>query len=90
MSNSDYIAIVRILGGSSFARGADRGETIKRATRLAKSDWTKLAKFKRGDEIAVQVANLTGCDDVWWDGSNIYRESSREQIPAEWVTVKLP
>jgi hypothetical protein len=90
---TNYIAIVRILGGSTFARGADRGETIKRAARLAKSDWGKIAKLKRGDLIAVQVADLTGCDDVWWDGFTIYRGSSREQIPAErieWFEVKLP
>lgn len=90
---SDYIAIIRVLGGSSFARGADRAATIKRAAKLAKSDWGKIAKLQRGDEIAVQVADLAGCDDVWWDGFSIYRGSSREQIPAdriEWVTAKLP
>jgi hypothetical protein len=68
----DYIVIVSIGGGGgSWARGADRDQTIERCKRILKSDWKSLFDFKRGTVIKANVLDVTGFDQVEWDDRGV-------------------
>jgi len=85
----DYLAIVRIGGGSSYGRG----ETIDEAVRLCKMavrDWDHLFGVY---EVPIKAAiyDTTGIDAVHWDEGSTFATDTGEQIPLkELVEFILP
>jgi hypothetical protein len=85
----DYIAIVRIGGGSSYGRG----ETIEQAVNRCKHavrDWDHLFAVY---EVPIKAAiyDTTGIDAVHWDEGSTFATDTGEQIKLkELVEFTLP
>lgn len=88
---TDYLAIIMIgPGGSSYARGADREDTIARAVRIAFDDWSRLYDLS-GKDVTVHVYDVTGRDQVRWDPTGVFEVGSDEPIAKlEAVTRTFP
>ena len=86
----DFIAIILVGAGSSYARGPDREDCIERVKRAAVSDWQSLFDLA-GKEATVNVADVTGHDEVWWDSLGVHVKGDPEPaLPIEQVKVTLP
>lgn len=68
----DYLAVIFIAGGSSWGRSPKKEEAIKNAVRIYKSDWGKLFKIKRGDNVVVNVLDVFPHDQVAWDSRGFW------------------
>jgi arginase family enzyme len=78
---SDYLCLILTpYGGGSYARGADRAATVRRAARIFKEDWSHLFKLKPKATLKVNVYQI-GDADVWWDDAAVYRKDTNERIP---------
>jgi len=85
----DYLAIILVGCGSSYARGSDRQDCIDRVRKIAVSDWKTLFNLK-GKEATVNVVDVTGHDDVWWDSRGVHVEGQPDlALPIEQVKVIL-
>jgi hypothetical protein len=85
----DYIAIVRIGGGSSYGRGATVDEALARCTRAVR-DWDRLFAVY---EVPIKAAiyDTTGIDAVHWDEGGTFATDTGEQIKLkELVEFTLP
>lgn len=86
----DYIAVILIGAGSSYARGPDRDDCLKRVTRIAFSDWKSLYDLS-GKEATANVVDVTGYDKVWWDARGFHVDADPEpELPVEQVKVTFP
>ncbi len=87
----DYLAIVLIGGGSSFGRHSDPDEVVSLATEFLVSDWGHLYKLD-GVEVKVNLYDVTGNDQVWWDDCGVHSATEAEYPiqTLEMRTVKLP
>lgn len=86
----DFIAIILIGAGSSWARGPDRDDCIERVKRSAVSDWETIFDLA-GKEATVNVVDATGHDEVWWDSTGVHVKGDPEpSLPVEQVKVTLP
>jgi hypothetical protein len=73
-STKDWLAFINVSGGGgSWARGADRQDTIRRCLRIFKSDWSGLLELA-GAEVTVIVADVTGHDQVRFDDGGVWVE----------------
>ena len=88
----DWLAIVMIGAGSSYARGPDREDTIERVLRLAASDWGGL--YDLSDQpVSVNVYDVTGFEKVWWDSRGVHTADDPKddaELPYELVERKFP
>lgn len=85
----DYIAIILVGSGSSFARGPDKEDCVARVKKTVVSDWSSLFKLK-GSKATVNVVDVTGHDEVWWDDRGVHVEGDPEPaLPIEKVEVTL-
>lgn len=80
MAKAEWLAIILIGAGSSFARGADREEQINRAVRIAFSDWRTLFDLA-GQEVSVNVYDVTGRSNVWWDHLGLHSDEDEALGP---------
>lgn len=88
-SRRDFLAIIMIGAGSSYARGPDREDCIKRVKRIAVSDWGSIFKLK-GEEATVNVVEVTGHESVWLDSRGVHVEGKPDlALPIEQVKVTL-
>jgi len=85
----DWLAIILIGAGSSYARGPDREDTISRCGKIAVSDWSTLYDLA-GKETTVNVVDVTGHDEVWWDSRGVWSGDKLIEASVEQVTVTLP
>jgi len=67
----DYIAIILIGGGSSWARDPDPERAIARVAKIFKSDWKSLFKLD-GVEVRVNLWDVTGNESVHWDDCGMH------------------
>lgn len=89
-SARDFLAIILVGTGSSYARGPDRQDCIDRVKRIVVSDWSSLFDLK-GKEATVNVVDVTGHDKVWWDSRGVHVEGQPDlALPIEQVRVTLP
>jgi hypothetical protein len=87
---ADFLAIIMVGAGSSYARGPDREDCIERVKRTVVSDWQTLFDLG-GKEATVNVVDVTGHDEVWWDSRGVHVEGQPElALPIEQVKVTLP
>jgi hypothetical protein len=75
----DYLAIVLIGAGSTFARGEDKDATVKKCARGVMRDWSRLFDVK-GKEVTVNVFDVTGHDDLRWDNEGVFNCDTGERI----------
>jgi hypothetical protein len=86
----DYIAIILVGAGSSYARGPDKADCIERVKRIAVSDWQTLFKLD-GEEATVNVVDVTGHDEVWWDTVGVHVKGQPDiKLDVERIRVTLP
>jgi hypothetical protein len=88
----DWLAIILIGAGSSYARGPDREDTIDRVVRIAASDWGGLYDLSE-KEAVVNVYVVTGFDSVWWDTRGVHtaeRPEDDADLPHEVVRRTFP
>lgn len=72
MTTADWLAYIDLMAGSgTWARGADRDDTIRRVLRSFKRDWSQLFEL-RGAEVTVHVANVTGHERVTFASGNVF------------------
>lgn len=74
----DYIAIVLIGGGSSWARGPDLEKAVADVLWYLKHDWGSIFNLD-GAEVHVNVWDVTGNDVVHWDECGMHGD--REDCP---------
>jgi|GEM_PF-3446542 len=80
MSDSDFLAVITINGGSSWARHRIKDKAIANVAKIFRSDWGRLFHLKKGDERTVEVVDVTGYDDICWgyDAEDGRRGASRK------------
>lgn len=69
-TNSDYLAIIPIGGGSSWGRAPIKEDAIERAIRQLR-DWESLFQVA-GIEVTVNVIDVQGYDHVVWGADGIH------------------
>lgn len=96
MSDKDFLAIIQINGGSSWARHSSRDKAISNAAKIFKSDWRGLFKLKKGDERTVTVVDATSYDNIYWGYDGIFYKNDDgtkgriNEDRIEYAKVKLP
>lgn len=76
----DFLAIILIGMGSSYARGPDKDDQIERVVKIAFSDWSSLYDLA-GKEVSVNVYEIPdGIDSVWWDERGVFAEGRKEPL----------
>ena len=87
----DYLAITLIGAGSSYARGSDIQDVVKRLGKTIVSDWGKLYDVK-GKPCEVSLFNITGIDSVFWDGTGVHPSDRPQEClpPMDRITITLP
>ena len=78
----DYLAIILIGAGSTFARGTDRDDTARRCVSICASDWGGLYDLAEKD-VQVNVFDVTGHDKVWWDSRGLWSGETQLDVPKE-------
>jgi hypothetical protein len=68
----DYLAVISNGIAGSFARGADREKAIKDVARIYRNDFRDFYKFKKGVKVVINVVDVTGHDDIWWNESGFF------------------
>lgn len=79
----DYLALILCSGMGTYWRCKDRDEAIKRCAKLFKSDFKSILKI--GKTVKVNVYDVTGYDEVWWDDRGLW--SRKKQIDVPWEIV---
>lgn len=80
MPRRDWIAMVLIGAGSSYARGADPDDCVKRVLRILKSDWGRVYQIESGTRVVVNLIEVTGHDHVSWDTRGFYDCKTKESL----------
>jgi len=79
-STRDRIAIIFIGCGSTFVRGTDAPEGLAaKCVRQARRDWKGVMHFPRR-QYKVNVWDVTGHDDVYWDDTGLFDEKTNDRI----------
>lgn len=83
---TDYLAVIFVsCGGGSWGRSPDKHKAIANAVRIYRADWGKIAKIKKGDEVAVNVVDVAPHDTVWWDARGFWVGDVKLDRPIEVV-----
>lgn len=83
----DYLAVILVLGGAgSWAREKTKDKAVASAARICRSDF-KAVGIKKSTPLTVNVIDVTGFDDVWWDETGFYQEKTKIDRPIEVVKV---
>jgi hypothetical protein len=83
----DYIAIVLLGGGSSWARNSNPETAIKKVVNAVQNDWGQIFNM-RGADIYVNVWDVTGNDEVHWDDEGMHGDKQDEH-PITKVSTRL-
>lgn len=73
----DFLAIVLIGAGSSYGRASTEDEAVRLATNCLVSDWSHLYNLI-GAEVKVNLYEVTGNDQVWWDDCGVHADNEAE------------
>ena len=86
----DYLAIIRIGGGSSYGRAASIFDAVESAIRICILDWSRYYELE-DSAIKVQVFDVTGRDELTWDDHSVYCTETQEIVePLKVISVDLP
>jgi hypothetical protein len=88
---SDFLAIVLIGAGSSYARGPNREDVLDRVGRIIVDDWGSIYDVG-GKPCEVNLYDVpAGIDKVWWDARGVWAEGRDEPLERlELVEIVLP
>jgi hypothetical protein len=82
----DFLAIVTNGVSGSWARGADKTDTVKRAAMLYRDDHSHLFKIKKGATTTVNVVDVTGHKRVEWNDLGVFvADGIKVDFPVERV-----
>jgi hypothetical protein len=70
MTQTDYLAIIPIGGGSSWGRAPDREKAIEHAIKSLR-DWDHLFAVAN-TEVTLNVVDVSPHDSVWWDNRGLH------------------
>lgn len=74
----DYLVIAMIgPGGSSYARGPDLEDCVRRIGRTIVDDWSSLFEVA-GKPCDVNIYDVTGHESVFWDHRGIHPKAEPE------------
>ena len=73
----DYIAIVLLGGGSSWARNSNPEAAISQVTKHLVNDWSRIFNLS-GAEVRVNLWDVTGNDSVHWDDEGMHGDKQDE------------
>jgi hypothetical protein len=71
MEKRDFLVIALIGAGSSYARGPDLDDCVKRLGKIIVSDWGSLYDVG-GKPCSVNCYDVTGHDSIYWDGRGVH------------------
>ena len=75
----DYLAVIWLSSGAgSYCRSHNYDEAVKGVTRLFRSDFRGIIKIKKGYKVSINVVDVQGHDEVWWDETGFY--DGKEQL----------
>jgi len=77
----DYLAIVRIGGGSSHGRGPTIEKAVDRC-KMAVRDWDHLFNVYN-TPIKAAIYDVTGHQKVYWADDGTFADGTNERIPVE-------
>ena len=63
----DFLAVISNGISGSYARNKDKAKAMSDVARIYKRDFREYIKFPKGKEIVINVVDVTGHDEVWWD-----------------------
>jgi hypothetical protein len=63
---SDFLAIIRIGGGSSFARYPTINGAVEAVKDIVVRDWSSLFTLKDAT-VKIAIYDVSGEGDLWWD-----------------------
>jgi hypothetical protein len=88
----DYLVVTLIGAGSSYARGPDLEDCLKRLGKIIASDWGSLYDVA-GKECQVNVFDVTGHDDLYWDGRGVHTTVDGKEVTLDRLdlrTITIP
>src|SRR5262245_51483286 len=85
----NYIAIILIGCGSSWARDKDPEKAIKRCARIIVEDWSSLFDLE-GKTLPINLYDVTGHDEVSWSHHGIKGDGDGPITRIEVADVTLP
>jgi hypothetical protein len=91
-NENDILAVIFIMGGSSYGRASTEAEAVKNAVRAFVGDWASMFDVF-GQPVPVNVVNVTGFDCIQFGHNGIYSDDNetRHQFDIERViTVNIP
>lgn len=79
--SQDWLAIVLVgVGGSSYARGPDKFDTMKRVERICQSDWGSMIK-PGTHKVTAYVYDVSGRSKLWWDTRGVFSDEDEALGP---------
>ena len=86
----NYLAIIRIGGGSTYGRDGNIFDAVESAVRICILDCHRYYQLE-GRTLSVQVLDVTGRDALTWDDHNVSCIDTGDKVePLKVVTVQLP
>lgn len=73
----DYLAVITVNGVGSWARDPDKAKAIKNVVRRFRADFKSYFKLPKGTEINIDVLDVSGHDQVWWDDRCFYTKDDK-------------
>lgn len=75
---SEYLAVIPLpLIGGAYGRSNIRGEAVEIARRSAIEAADQFGGFRGGMKVRVKVYDVTGYEDLFWDGSGLAEQGGR-------------
>jgi hypothetical protein len=89
-NDSDFLAVVFIMGGSCYGRSKDRAKAISRCWAEAKDFADVFGGFKKGAQVKLNVFDLsnTGVDQVTWHTGGFEADGKPLEVKPE-IVVKV-
>lgn len=94
-AKKDFLAIFLIGCGSSFGRADTAEKAVALCKRSAEQDWKSLFDLD-GREVTINVYDVTGYDDLFWDERGVHPDNKPEETLGKdrhslvKVTLKVP
>jgi hypothetical protein len=86
-TKQDFIAVIMGPGASgSWARDADKDNAVRRVAKIFRSDFKSFG-VTRKTPLTVNVVDVTGHDEVWWNESGFHVGDTKLDRPVEVIKV---
>jgi len=82
----DYLCVISNGMSGSYYRGPDKQKAIASVVKIYKRDFRDYFKCTKGTPVIVNVVDVTGHDNVWWNDSGFHVGKEKLDRPIEKVT----